>query len=115
MKDIAHFDIYIRKGITYNKTFLYYQDGALVDLTGYTAKMHIRKSPDDPKLILSLTTENSMIVLGDAAGSIKLTIPKAIADTLPNGVYGFDLALLNGSADEWFAEGTATIEKGFTE
>jgi hypothetical protein len=46
-----------------------------VDLTGYTARMHIREDIEDVTPVHTMTTEDGGITLGDAAGTITLAIP----------------------------------------
>ena len=65
--------------------------GALVNLTGYTAKMQIRESTDSPTVTLELSTANSKIVLGGALGTI--TITAQAADMNFSGRYVHDLEL----------------------
>lgn len=67
--------------------------GALVDLTGYTARMQIRRSLRDAAIVASLTTENARIVLGGVAGTIDLSLLAATtaAVTVRAGVYDLEL------------------------
>ena len=114
--NIGRYDISIRKNIAYYDTLTYYNaDGSLVDLTGFTAKSQFKKNVDSSDSILTLTTANGYLVLGDALGTVKYAIPKAIVDTLPVGSFVHDLALINGTDDTWFIEGSVTIVKGVTE
>lgn len=48
-------------------------DGEPVDLSGRSARMHIRRDRDDYDFVFELTTENGGIALGDD-GSIQLSI-----------------------------------------
>lgn len=48
--------------------------GTPVDLSGRTARMHIRRDRDDPDFVFELTTENGGIEM-DADGGIQVTIP----------------------------------------
>jgi tRNA threonylcarbamoyladenosine modification (KEOPS) complex Pcc1 subunit len=90
----------IEQGATLNLVLTYKDSsGNLVNLTGYTARMSLRATFDAAAAILSLTTENSRISLGGAAGTITLTISATdtAALTAPqSGVY--DLELVSGSA-----------------
>lgn len=62
------------------KQILLDSEGEPVDLSGRTARMHIRRDRDAPEYIFELTTENGGIVL-DADGGIQLTVPAS--DTYP--------------------------------
>lgn len=49
-------------------------EGVAVDLSGRTARMHIRRDRDDADFVFELTTENGGITL-DSEGGITLTVP----------------------------------------
>jgi hypothetical protein len=52
-----------------------------VDLSGRTARMHIRRDRDDANAVFELTTENGGITLG-SEGQITITVPAS--DTSPD-------------------------------
>lgn len=52
-----------------------------VDLSGRTARMHIRRDRDDANAVFELTTENGGITLG-SEGQITITVPAS--DTYPD-------------------------------
>lgn len=68
-----------------------------VDLTGYTAKMQVRKAPTAP-LILELSTANTYITLGGVNGLINLVVPANVTASLPPGKYKYDLDLTDTNA-----------------
>lgn len=85
---------------------LEYRDssGALVNLTGYTARMDVRASddiaPTSPGTpIVQLTTANGRITLGGALGTVALALTAAVtaalAPTPPGGWYVYDLELVS--------------------
>ena len=63
-----------------------------VDLTGYSAKMDVRKTIASP-LIVSLSSANGRITFEPTRGLINLVIPAAITAVLPSGLYKYDLDL----------------------
>jgi len=67
--------------------------GVPVDLTGYVARMQVRKSVSAAEVIVELTTENGCIVLGDAAGTINLILTATQTESLvaKSGVYDLEL------------------------
>jgi hypothetical protein len=68
--------------------------GDLMDLTSYTARMHIRPEmeEDDEDEVVVLTTENGHITLGGAAGTIALELPPTITASLRRDcVYDLEL------------------------
>lgn len=50
------------------------ENGDPVDLTNYTALMHIRREPSDEAPLFVLSTTNTRIVLGGALGTISVEI-----------------------------------------
>jgi len=68
-----------------------------VDLTGCTARMQIRADITSTTPLITLTTENGGITLGDTAGTIELYISDAdTADiTWTAGVYDLEIILAN--------------------
>ena len=83
--------------------------GVLINLTGYTARMDLRRKPTDAVSLLSLTTANSRIVLGGALGTITLAI--SATDTAGfTGVYVYDLELVNGSNVKRLLQGQIEID-----
>lgn len=67
--------------------------GDPVDLTGYTARMQVRKKITDTDVVITLTTENNRIVLGGASGEIMLLIDDTDTTPLPAGSWKYDLEL----------------------
>lgn len=93
-------DITIEQGATFLLNLIWRDSaGALVDLTGYTARMQVRQkhTSDDPPA-LTLTTENGAITLGGAAGTISIVAAAtATGDiTFKRGVYDLEIASASG-------------------
>jgi hypothetical protein len=122
---IAEADICIFQGATFNQT-LYWQSGSPsvpIDLTGYTAKMHIRSKPESKAVILELSTTtgggNGRITLGTAGnfttGAINLFI--SAADTANLSVCDtavYDLELTLGSVVTRILQGNVIISPEVT-
>lgn len=90
------YDIQHDQGATYAQQFIWKTDTATptpVDLTGYTARMHLRETKADPDVILELTTENGRIALGDATGVVDLLITADDTSSVPAASYRYDLEL----------------------
>jgi hypothetical protein len=64
-----------------------------VDLTGYTAKMQVRKKAGDP-VILELSTANSGITIVGLSGSISLRAEAPVTKLLTPGDFKYDLKLI---------------------
>ncbi len=87
---------------------------ALVNLTGYTARMQLRANRSDTAAV-SLTTDNGGIVLGGAAGTITITITAAQTAALVSSVYFYDLELVSGTGIVTkLIKGTATLAREVT-
>jgi hypothetical protein len=85
-----------------------------VDLTGYTARMHLRRRVGDEDPAVELTTENDGITLGGTAGTIDLLISAADTADLASGRYVYDLELVTGSTVRRLLEGTITVSAEVT-
>ena len=114
---IAEADIVIFQGATFDQV-LYYETGnppAAFDLSGYTAKMHIRSKPESKAVILELSTGNGRIVLNETTGSIRLLISATITGSLSvcdKAVY--DLELYNGAVTTRILQGNVIISPEVT-
>jgi chitodextrinase len=105
----SQYDIVIDRGSTFLLTFTYATSaGVPIDLTGYTARMQIRKKASAP-VIMELNTANGRIVLGGTAGTVTLTLSAAETTTLPAGQYQYDLNLITGIVSIRFVEGRCSI------
>lgn len=71
----ATLNLEVEQGSTFDKTLTWKTSAlALINLTGYTARMQIRQKVTSPDIILSLTTENGGITLGGTLGTIRIFI-----------------------------------------
>lgn len=84
-----------------------------IDLTGYTAKFEIRKTPNHPAIV-SLT-QGAGITLGGALGTVQVRLEDAVTELLESGIYGYDLFLVDGSDwSECLFEGPIRIRARYT-
>lgn len=74
-------------------------DGELMNLTGYTARMHIRSEIEEDDEVAVLTTENGYITLGGAQGTIELELPANITALLTRDCV-YDLELIDGATSK---------------
>jgi hypothetical protein len=89
-------NIVIEQGATFNPVFTYTDENdALIDLTGYTARMQLRDKVASTTILDELTTENGGITLGATLGTIALlfTATQTAAMSYTKAVY--DLELIN--------------------
>jgi tRNA threonylcarbamoyladenosine modification (KEOPS) complex Pcc1 subunit len=67
------------------------------NITGYTARMHVRSNVTANTTAITLTTANSRITLGGAAGTVTLTIAATDTANLTAGLYVYDLELVSSA------------------
>jgi len=91
------YDITAEQGATFART-LTWRDALAVPivLTGYTAKMQVRKSLDADSALLTLSTVSG-ITLGGAAGTIALEVSASKMSQVPAGTYYYDLELTDSA------------------
>jgi hypothetical protein len=106
----------IEQGATFSKVITWKdKTGALVNLTGFSARMHIRSTVDATTTILELTTANSRIALGGAAGTITLTVSATDTAALTDEEGVYDLELVSGGGVVTrLLEGSVQITKEVT-
>lgn len=78
-----------------------------VNLTGCTARMHVRESVGAPDVLLELTTENGGIALGGALGTIRTRMSATATSALSwrNAVYDLEIVFADGSVRRLLAGG----------
>lgn len=120
----ATHNIIAEQGATFAQIFTCRDEaGVLVNLTGFTARMQVRASYDSDAKLLDLTTENSGIVLGGAAGTISVLasaaqmaafVVPALSVKPPRLVCFYDLELVLGSVVERLLQGSFTVVREVT-
>jgi hypothetical protein len=84
------------------------------DLTGYTARMQVRKYIESTSPIITLTTENNRIILGGTAGTIQLFIRAEDTRTITtSGVYDIEIISETNEVDR-ILQGTFTLSPEVT-
>lgn len=89
------YNIIADQGATLSRTVTW-KDSAKnpINITGYTARMHVRELVTSASTVLELTTENNRITLGGTAGTITLTVSASTMAGLTAGKYVYDLELV---------------------
>jgi hypothetical protein len=88
------YQIVIEQGATFTLQLVWKDaNGVAVDLTGYAARMQVRRGVEVPDTLLSLTSAGGGIVLGGAAGSIAISVPASVTQTLDPGSAVYDLEM----------------------
>ena len=101
----------IEAGATFKHTLtLKDSSDTVINLTGYSAEMDLRKNQDDSSEIITLTVANSRVTMGGAAGTIVLEFSATDTASLSvgDGVYDIKLTDSNGKVDR-VLEGTYSI------
>lgn len=107
----------LNQGEDFDKTFPWKAGNPLapVDLTGCTARMHIRAKLESATPAIVLTTENGRILLGGTAGTvrIKLTATETSSLTITQGVYDLEIVYPDGRVRRLMS-GTVTVSPEVT-
>jgi hypothetical protein len=92
------YDISADQGTDYAVTFTYRDsNNALVNLTGATARMQVRRFVESSYPFLTIPSGNG-ITLGGAAGTIALVISAASLSAIPAGAYKYDIEIITSSS-----------------
>lgn len=93
------YDLYIEQGATLSLPIVWKDsEGAVINITGYTARMQVRQSVNSSTILLSATTENGKLVIDGANGKVTISLPAAdtAAITWLAGVYDLELVSSGG-------------------
>lgn len=93
----GRYNIKFYRGTTLDILMNYTIDGVPVNLTGYTAMMDVRPTPESVTLITQLTTENGGIVLNEVTGQIEIFISADDTGELPLGQFQYDMNITSDS------------------
>jgi len=86
------------QGATFEKVLtLRDANGDLYDFTGCTARMHVRRDHKATDVLISLTTENNRLTLGDEEGTIEFFIAADDTSAIArDGVYDLEVETAGG-------------------
>ena len=94
---LSTYNISAEQGSDYLATITYKNSsGVLVNLTGYTARMQVRKTVSSDVAYLTLTSASGL-TLGGGAGTIGITISASAMAQIPSGSYVYDLEIIDTS------------------
>ena len=80
------YDLICQKGATFRKALRLKQNGAYIDLTGWTAKSQVRTEPDGGQLLCEMD-----VTITAEEGKITLMIADTVTAAFAAGVYVWDL------------------------
>lgn len=115
-----YIELEFKRGSNWKKTFTWKvkATGVSVDLTGYTAKMQLRKNPDADAATTTLYatyTNSDYITLGGTLGTVSLNVPAATTAAYTFKRAYFDILLTSaGSEKTYLLEGIITVKPRVT-
>ena len=113
----AKHNLYIYRGATLSEAVTWKDENSVpIDLTGFTARMHMRETLEAATPFLTLTTENGGIALGGVAGTIDIiaSATATSAITATEGVYDLELIASDGITVTRLLEGVVFISPEVT-
>ena len=112
----AEYNFAIEQGTTTVKPFVWKSsDGMPVDLSGYTARMQVRRSVSAPEVLLEASTSNDRIQLDPLAGRYTLVLPADVTAAInwTRGRYDIELESPDGAVTR-LLQGEITVSKEVT-
>lgn len=88
-------------------------DDTPLDLTGYTARMQVRKSVGSSEVLLELTTANGRLVIEGSTVRIVLSAEVTAAITWRQGVYDLELVPPDGKVER-LVQGSVVVSPEVT-
>ena len=111
---MTSFNLTIKKGSTFKQNIAYTDaNGAIINLTGYTARMQIRASYKSD-IIHELTTENGGITITGVLGELDLLISATDTDTFDPITAIYDLEIISGVEVDRIMQGKVNITENVT-
>jgi len=94
----GRYDITIDQGATFT-LILRWKDslGAVIPLTGYSARMMMRKCKDSETPFIDVDTVSGELVITEVDGQIDVTIPAADTEAITEAFGVYDLEIEDGS------------------
>ncbi len=93
---MGRYDFTAGQGETFDRTVTWKIDDTSVNITGYTARMQIRRRHSSTSTVASLT-QASGLTLGGSAGTIQIVLSATATAALDAERYVYDLELVSGS------------------
>lgn len=112
----AEYNFSIEQGATTIKPFVWKSsDNSPVDLSGYEARMQVRRSASSPDVLLEASTSNNRIQLDAAAGRFTLVLSADVTAAIEwsRGRYDIELRSPDGDVTR-IVQGEITVSKEVT-
>ena len=89
----GQYSFYAEQGATLERIITYTDsEGAIINLTGYTAKMQVRTSAESATVVLELTSSAGITING-AAGTLTILVAASVLSAIAAGIYVYDLEI----------------------
>lgn len=96
----GRYNITCDQGSNFSRTIdIKLPNGDPFPLTGYTARMHVRREVDSATTLIELTTANGRITINGALGRIQLSLTAADTAAMTRGGY-YDLEIVRTATGE---------------
>lgn len=101
------------QGSTFTRTIEIKQaDGTVFSLTGYTARMEVRRTVDASSALIGLSTDNGRITINASLGAITINLtPNLTASLTQSGVYDLEIVHTATGAVHKVVRGEFKLEK----
>jgi hypothetical protein len=106
----------VEQGATFTRDFVYKDStNVVVNLTGYSARMHIRPHLESTQILLEATTANAKLTITPLQGKISVVFTPADTNSIPDteAVYDLELESASGVVTR-LIEGSVTFSKQVT-
>lgn len=113
----AKYNIQLQQGADWDKLLTVkdtQETPAIIDLTGYTAKLQIRKEKGS-RVVLYEATEVSGLTITGASGTIRILIPSATTANFNFQSAVYDMIIDSGSKVTRIMEGNVFLNRRVTE
>lgn len=112
---LSTYNITAEQGSDYVASIAYTDDeGDIVNMSGYTSRMQVRRFAGSIESVLSLTNTSGMTISA-TAGTVALSISSSALTAVPAGKYAYDLEVIdNGGKVTKLLQGTFTVEAEVT-
>lgn len=106
----------LEQGTTFRRDFIYKDaNGAIVNLTGYSARMQIRQFKESEDKLIEATSANGKLAIVGAQGKVSLTLSPADTNNVKfsQGVYDLEIESSGGEVTR-LLQGVVTFDKQVT-
>ena len=108
----AKYKIKTRQGQTYRRVFTWTIDSEPVDLTGYIARMQVRRRPNAASPVILDVTDD--ITIDAEEGQLEVMIPASVLAAIPPDTYVYDLELDNAGTVTTLIAGSFQVDPEVT-